>query len=455
MKTIRLGAALLALAVLLAGMAMPASAASEKRYSLPEDTTVHAQSAIVVALGANPEDDQILFERDADVVRAPGAMVRIAVGMTALAIIEEEKLDIDKVTGTYTESCRTAIAGTQLATVGMNIGEVWTLRDLLIISMITTAADAAQTLAVTLCESERDFVKRMNEWAADIGCTDTSFYGVHGLDHGTQTTTAKDMYRILRAAVGNSYMEQWLSTTSHRVKPVKKGLKRTYSTVNEMIKPNSSEYYAATAFGRSGYTTRAGRCMAAVARAEGYEYLVVAMGCPQSVEGLADGTSHFADTRTLFRWAFRNFAYRGVIGKGDPVTRIPVNYAWATESVTLVAEKNLTLVVPDGMDVAALRREVVAPTELDAPLQKGERVGVVRLYTEEDLLVGEVGLITAEGVRRSAPVYGWERFKAWIRSPWVYGGAALVGLLLVGYVALSLYHNEQRKSTGNKRVKFK
>ncbi len=455
MKITKLMVALLLTVALLVGMAAPTSAASEKRYALPEDTTLYAASAMVVALGVNKDDDQILFERDADVVRAPGAMVRIAVGMTALQIIEEQNLDMDKVTGTYTESCRTAIAGTQLATVGMNIGEEWTLRDLLVISMITTAADAAQTLAVTLCESDREFVKQMNEWAASVGCTETVFNGVHGLDHASQTTTARDMYHILRAAVGNAYMEEWLSTTSHYVRPVKKGSKRTYSTVNELIKPNSPEYYAALAFGRSGYTSRAGRCMASVARAEGYEYLVVVMGCPNAATGITDGTSHFADTRMLYRWAFRNFGYQAVIGKGDPITRAPVNYAWATDSVTLVAEKNLTLVAPDTLDLSKLRREVKIPQSIDAPIKKGDRIGTVQLYTEDGQLVGEMGLIAAESVSRSLPVYWWAQLGRFVRSPWVYGGAALIGLLLIGYVMLNLYHNDKRRASGNKRVKFK
>ncbi len=445
----------LLLITLLVGMATPVSAASDKRYALPEETTLHASSAIVVSLGATAEEDSILFELAADDVRAPGAMVRIAVGMTALKLIEEQELNIESDTGVYTEEARIAIGASGLATVGMNVGEEWTLEDLLAISMLTTAADAAQTLAVTLCETDRDFSTAMNEWAQSIGCTDTHFIGVHGLDNASQTTTARDMYRILRAAVGNRYMETWLSQTKYTVNPVANGKQRTYSTVNELLRPSSEEYYEALAIGRSGYTSRAGRCMASVARSSGYEYLVVVMGCPQTVEDIADGTSHYVDTRTLYRWVFRNFSYQAIIGRNDPITRAKVNYAWATDSVTMVAAKNLSLVVPDGTDMSNLKRVVDLPESLNAPIQKGEQYGVVRLYNDEDVLVGEVGIVAAENVKRSLPVYCWEQIKALVRSPWFYGGAALLGLLIVGYVMLNIYHNYQRRNTGNKRVKFK
>ena len=443
------------LLALVLAMAAPTFAASDKRYALPEDTELYAQAAIVVSLGATPEDDSILFERAADELRGPGAMVRIAVGMTALQIIEEQDLDMNEVTGTYTDECRLAIGATGLATVGMNVGETWTLADLLAISMLTTAGDAAQTIATTLCESDREFAGKMNEWAKSVGCTDTHFIGMHGLDNAAQTTTARDMYRILRAAVGNRYMETWLSATKYTVNPVSGGKSRTYSTVNELIKPSSPHYYEATAIGRSGYTTRAGRCMASVARSAGYEYLVVVMGCPQSVEGLDNGTSHYVDSRTLFRWAFRNFSYQAIIGKGDPITKAAVNYAWNTDAVTMVAAKNLSLVVPDGTDLTGLRREVDMPKALDAPVKKGEQYGVVRLYNEDDVLVGEVGIVAAENISRSAVAYAWAKTVAFVKSPWGYGGAALLGLLIVGYVMLNIYHNYQRRTTGNKRVKFK
>ena len=451
----RVAFSILVLLALVLSMAAPTFAASDKRYALPEETELYAQSAIVVSLGATPEDDSVLFEREADELRGVGAMVRIAVGMTALQIIEEQDLDMDETTGIYTEECRLAIGATGLATVGMNIGEEWTLADLLAISMLTTAGDAAQTLATTLCENDREFSAKMNEWAQSIGCTDTHFIGVHGLDNASQTTTARDMYRILRAAVGNRYMETWLSAKKYTVNPVSGGKSRTYSTVNELIKPSSTEYYEALAIGRSGYTTRAGRCMASVARSAGYEYLVVVMGCPQSVEGLDNGTSHYVDTRTLYRWAFRNFSYQAIIGRGDPITKAKVNYAWATDAITMVAAKNLSLVVPDGTDMTGLRREVEMPDSLDAPIEKGKQYGIVRLYNEEDVLVGEVGIVAAESIGRNALAYGWAKTVGFVKSPWGYGGAALLGLLIVGYLMLNIYHNYQRRSTGNKRVKFK
>ena len=92
-----LAALTLAVTLLLSG-AVSATAAG---YPLPADVTINAQSAILVSLAGNPASDMVLYEKDADEVRAPGAMMRYMVMAYALSRIEEKNLDIDTETGTY------------------------------------------------------------------------------------------------------------------------------------------------------------------------------------------------------------------------------------------------------------------------------------------------------------------------------------------------------------------
>ena len=429
---------------------LPAAAEKEKRYTLPEDTILRATSAIVVALGTTEKDDRVLFEREADALISPGAMVRIAVGMTALQIIDENGIDIDTATGTYTDACSKAIRGSGLSLAGMKVGETWTVRDLLAVSMITTAADAVQTLTVTLCETERAFVQRMNRWVQSIGCENTSFGDAFGLGGDGRGTTVRDMVKITRQVNTAPLLENLLSSEKYTVNPVEKGRRRSFSNVNELIRSGSEQYYAALAYGRSGYTERSGRCLASVARADGYEYLVVVAGCPQKVEGLPDGTSHYFDTRTLFRWAFRNFTAHTIIGAGDPVGRAPVQYALFQSDVTLLARDALVVILHDDIDPSQLKRQLVLDkTPLSAPLNKGDACGTVRFVDEDGVVYGETALTVSRSVSRSALAYGATVAVRVLRSPWFYGSAALVGLLIVAYIAVCLVraHRHRRGDT--------
>ena len=134
-------AAFFAVLCLLCGLfALPVTAETEitPLYELPESVTLSAPAALVASLGQDPTKDILLGGKNIHAPRAPAALVRVLVGAYAATLIEEKGLDMDTTTGTYTYECFNLIAGTGVATAQMNIGEVWTLRDLLTMSMMQT-----------------------------------------------------------------------------------------------------------------------------------------------------------------------------------------------------------------------------------------------------------------------------------------------------------------------------
>ena len=166
-------ALLTAVCLLGAGLALPAAADSP--YKLPDDLTVASPAALVVYLGLTPVQDTVLFEKNADEVRAPAALVRLMVGAYALKLIEENNIDVATATGTYEVwMFNSFVAGTGISTANMDFGETWTIKDLLAASLLQTAGDAAVTLAATLSPTGKvgDFVKGMNAYAKELGCTD-------------------------------------------------------------------------------------------------------------------------------------------------------------------------------------------------------------------------------------------------------------------------------------------
>ena len=176
MKKARVFSLFLSLVILASAMAPPTAAALQTvAYSLSKDTTISAQAAMVVHLGSSTEKDMIIYSKDITQRLSPAGMVRIMVGITAMTILEEKKLDMDTATGAYTEACYNVIAGSGIPTAGMDYGDTWTIRDLLTITMIHSAGDVAEALAFTLAGSETAFVNRMNQLASKIGCTDTTF----------------------------------------------------------------------------------------------------------------------------------------------------------------------------------------------------------------------------------------------------------------------------------------
>ena len=453
-KKFRLLSVLVSLMMTAAALCAPFQAAA---YDLPADTTIKANAALLVNMGASPEEDLVLYEKNADAMKSPAALVRLMVGATAIKHIRDNNIDIDTMTGTYSiDIFNTIIAGSGLTLANMKIGEEWTIRDLLSVSMIHTAGDACATMAVTLSGSQAKFVAEMNALAAEIGCQNTNFANVTGVDSVNQYTSARDLYRIIRYAMDYPEFEPLFAAAQYTCHPLGDASARTYVNTNELLRSASQNYYSPAAFGKTGWTDDAGRCLAAVARDSGYEYLCVVLGCPDKTESGATN-AHFTDTKTLFRWAFNNFTYKTLLSKNQPITQIQVDLAWNKDTVTLIPETDFATTVVNNLDPETIRKVITLTADsIEAPVEKGQVCGKVELYINMDEKIGEVNLIAAESIGRSQILYVWDQIKTMLTSIWFLVGVIVLVLLLIGYIVLNIVHNRQRRRNRMKKVrKFK
>ncbi len=439
------GAAVMLAVTLLFACAVPVGAT--EGYPLPADLPLHAESAILVSLSGDPEYDMVLYAKNPDQVRAPGAMMRYMVLAYALHRIEEKGLDIDAATGTYTiELFNNYVAGTGVATANMAYGEEWTLRDLLAVSFIHNASDAVVVLAEAVDGDVRTFIDGMNTLAMELGCVNSHFYWLSGLDSLSQYTTARDMYRIVRYCHGFSIFEDLAAPPEVTVTPVSGGTQRTITTNNHLELSSSMHYYDDLLYSRTGWSEEDGRTCAAVASKTGYEYLVVVMGCPEQNEQGESGL-HYRDTKALFQWAFKQFEYKTILGKSEILASVQVDQAWEVDRVNLVPAKEVATVVDINMQTDQVIRTVtVYQEEVVAPIKKGTVYGKVELFVNVDQKIGEVELVASEDISRSELMHGWKDFTGGVGKvlPYVLIGLGALLALLVLYVIIALLHNRRR-----------
>lgn len=443
-----------ALAVLLGALPLTAAAG----YDLPSDMEVSARGAMVVyleptaATGAEGlARDLILYEKEADTTFDPAATVRVMVGLYAMKLIEEHGVDIDTATGTYTSMLeQNYVWGTGMSLANMEVGETWTVRDLLSLSMIQTAADACVTLAYTLAGGVDRFVLGMNRYAAEIGCTHTGFVNVHGLDDPRQYTTPHDLYVMMRYALEYPLLERLMGLTEYTVVPVSGGYERSWENTNYMLRSSSDYYYSPLTLGKTGVSDVDGANLVSVAEDSGYRYLTVVLGCPAD-----EGGSHYQNSAALYRWAFNHFTYKTVIAKNQPVDRLPVTLSWDTDTVSLVAKDPLACLVADEVDEESIRMVVTPFYEaVQAPVEKGAVLGKAELFIRLDEKLGEVELVAGEGVPRSEILHIWDGITGLFSSPvfW-FSAAALLALIIVLLLwsLIRTYRKRQRRLHSKRR----
>lgn len=438
---------LLMIVSLLVGMSVPLGASAQTvGYSLPEGTTISAGAALLMSLGSSADTDTVLFDKNADEVHAPGAMIRFMVLTYTLYRMDALGMDIDTATGTYTQDMFNGyVAGTGVPTANMEFGETWTVRDLLTASFIQSASDAVTTLACALDGDVATFIRGMNTLAKDIGCTYTHFGNVTGLDSLSQYTTPRDVARIIRYGQRFSAFEGIASTRQFTVKPVSGGRERLLVSVNNMQSSSSVFYYSPLVFGRTGLSDHEGRTYAAVARDSGYEYLAVVMNGPET-NALGESGTHLRDARTLFRWAFNRFSYTTVLAKSEILASIKVNLSWSTDHLNLVPKEAFSTVVENELDPAQVIKKVTLyKKEVDAPIEKGTVLGKVELIVNVDQKIGEMDLVASESLGRNWLLYAWSGVAAFFTSGWFWLGVLLLIALLVGYVFLNISYNRRRR----------
>lgn len=141
---------------------------------------------------------EVLFGQDADKQIYPASTAKL---MTAIVCIEHG--DVDSMIRTKDEIVNGTTPGAYA--IGLPSGVKFSFRDLLNLSLISSAADATDSLAVGVFGSKKKCAEAMNEKCKELGLTHTSFDNPVGNDIGAgfdkTYATAREMALITRYAM--------------------------------------------------------------------------------------------------------------------------------------------------------------------------------------------------------------------------------------------------------------
>ena len=139
---------------------------------------------------------------------------------------------------------------------------------------------------------------------------------------------------------------------------------------------------------KTGYTKEGGYGMVGSAVQNGTRLIVV-------VNGLDDPDDRASEAKKMLEWGFRNFETRTLIAAEQPVGYAKV-FGGESRSVKLVAKTPVKVMVHrNGNDKLIAR--IVYSGPVRAPVEAGQRVGVVRVWRSGNIAV-ETPVYAAEAV---------------------------------------------------------
>lgn len=273
--------------------------------------------------------------------------------MTALLAIERGNLQ-DPVT------CSEHAFGVSGTSIYLQQGETLTLEEMLLGLMLSSGNDAAVAIAEHIGGSLSQFVQMMNERAAQIGAVNTHFSNPHGLPDDTHYTTAYDLALIAREAMGNPVFRRLVSTQQATIPWEGRSYDRQLKNKNRLL----TSYPGATGL-KTGYTSRAGRCLAFGAQRDGMEVVGVVLGCQD----------WFDEAERLMDGCFETYTMAHVLGPMESAGQIAVEEG-RSQTVQLCVMQELAAPLAEG-ETAQIVLDV--PECVTAPVYPGMHVGTAHL----------------------------------------------------------------------------
>ena len=289
---------------------------------------------------------EVLFGQDYDKKIYPASTAKI---MTSIVCLEHGDVN-DKIKTEYD-----VVYGTTPGTyvLGIGAGVTYTFKDLMSISLISSAADATDSLAVGVFGSKSACVDAMNAKCKELGLTSTHFDNPVGSDIGAgyneTYSTAREMALITRYAMTKQEIRDVVRKSSYSAKDV------TCNTTNWFLRGmawyDEDKYQIIGT--KSGTTNAAGHVFIATAKdKKGHEVICAYFGNVSK-------ESTFSSIRSLLDYTFEQY-------KKGKLTLTPSNYdVRCSKSLGDVYTKYAALdVYPGETDGKFHRNRAINRTEL-------------------------------------------------------------------------------------------
>ena len=364
---------------------------AKKPLADTDDYTGDVKGALLYDLGS----DTIVFAQNADDRLFPASLTKV---MTCLMTIEMQP-DLDAMVTVTRAGLKDMEPGG--SNVALKVDEQISVRDLLYCLMVKSGNDAASVLAVQNSGSIEAFVEEMNRRAQELGCSGTHFMNAHGLHNDEHYTTARDMARILREAMKYPVFEEIFTCSEYTVPATNLSEPRELKTTNYLVRSNGYPIVTDSRVlgGKTGNTSKAGRCLVTLSEKDGMRLLSVVLGA-KAVYG-PDGYSfirygNFEETTKLLNFAYNNFTTMQVLNPTQVAGQFAVtdgaNNAFGSIKTAMSAA------VPKGSDYNTIRYEyTLTDGGLKAPVAKGDKIGMVRVWYD-NICLAQQDLLSASDV---------------------------------------------------------
>ncbi|KIL52632.1 D-alanyl-D-alanine carboxypeptidase family protein [Jeotgalibacillus soli] len=414
-----------AVAGILAFVLLVGSGTFTKTTHANEVTDWNLDAAILIEASTG----KVLYAQNPDALLGIASMTKMMTEYLLLEAVEEGRVSWDD---QYSVNDKTFELSQDraLSNVPLRRDMQYSIQELYEAMAIYSANAATIAIAETIAGSEEEFVKMMNEKAAELGLENYNFVNSTGLNNtdmkgyhpeGTGATDENVMSARATAKLAHSLITEFpevLETSSIPTKTFREGTDDAIEMDNwNFMLPSLVFGYEGVDGLKTGTTDFAGYTFTGTAKRGDMRLISVVMNATDE-NGVGSYAARFGATADLFDYGFNNFSMQEIVPANYTVEgqeTLPVGKG-KEDSVAIESKDPIHMVVSNGQEeaykpVLQLDEGLLNEAgELTAPIEKGEVVGSLTVDLGDDSLgfldensasSVHVDVVTTEGVEKA------------------------------------------------------
>ncbi len=339
--------------------------------------TVNASGYLLVDV----ESGQTLSENNADARLEPASLTKIMTAHVVFSEIKAGRIALQDMVLISEKAWK--MQGSKMF---IEVNKQVSVEKLLKGLIIQSGNDAAVALAEHVAGSEEAFAELMNKHAAQLGMNGSNFVNASGMPDENHYTTPRDIALVTESTILEfPELYKWYA-------------EREY-TYNKITQPNRNRllWQDESVDGvKTGHTAAAGYCLVSSAKRDGSRLIAVIMGTKSD-------SARVVESRKLLNWGFRFFETSTLFKQGDELKSVKI---WKGEKDNLSVGVGGDVVIRYPRDMKdQLKAKISLTTPLEAPVSKGQKIGVINVMLQDDKLK-TIPLIALEEVKE-AGIFGW------------------------------------------------
>ena len=326
---------------------------------------------------------KILYEKDADRKIFPASMTKIMTAIVAFELLQKGDLSLDDKFFVSENAWRLSEAG--YSSMFIMVGDQISVENLLKGIIVSSGNDACVALAEGIAGTEDEFAIMMTAKAKEIGMMNTNFSNSSGINSPTNLSTVRDILIMSEYLIKNYpdyyeyFKEKEFTWDRTGGDPITQGNRNPLLYKNMGVDGIKTGYLAYEKYSLASSMDRNGRRLIAVA------------------SGFETKNLRSKESAKLLTYGITNFDTIEISKKNSTISNADI-WLGKKNSVDLYVDKDIYKTIPKGRKKYL---KVIAEFDgpLEAPISKGQEVGILNVYFKDELL-NQYKLYAKEDVKK-------------------------------------------------------